>query len=287
MRRYGVFKTIVFPVRLKGNETAIFLIGYGRDSSLGPEKVRFFDIVRNQVRLQFERRLLLADREWHERKLRELTVSLIGILEQERNSMALKLHDELGQELVAINALILLLENDLENCEDKPRETLAAIKGQLKELTQNVRKMSYSIHPAVLEDLGLRPALRSYIDRFIESEGLQVELVTTGFDGKLTGDEALAMYRVAQEALTNVVRHAGASEVTLRIIRGYPDLILSIEDNGRGFTPGGEEARGEGLGLINMRERVEGLGGKFRLQSAPGRGTRIRASIPLEEQDDE
>ena len=83
------------------------------------------------------------------------------------------------------------------------------------------------------------------------------------------------------------MRHAEARNITVRIIRGYPDLILTIEDDGRGFTPGGEESRGKGLGIINMRERLEGMGGRFRIYSAPGRGTRIRASIPMEGQDDE
>ncbi len=105
--------------------------------------------------------------------------------------------------------------------------------------------------------------------------------------GKLTGEEALAMYRVAQEALTNVLRHAEARNVTVRIIRGYPDLIMTIEDDGRGFNPGGEESRGKGLGIIKMRERLERMRGRFKIYSAPGRGTRIRASIPMEGQDDE
>ena len=287
IRRLGVLQTVVFPVSIRDKTIAIYMIGYGKERSLEPRMIRYFEIIRSQVALQFERRELLADRKWHEKELKDLTVSLIGLLEKERNMMALKLHDELGQELVAVNGEILFLENQLESCENKPKETLAKIKGQLKELTRNVRKMSYSIHPAVLEDLGLRPALRSYIDEFIESDGLHVELVTTGFDGKLIGDEALAMYRVAQEALTNVLRHAEARNITVRIIRGYPDLILTIEDDGRGFTPGGEESRGKGLGIINMRERLEGMGGRFRIYSAPGRGTRIRASIPMEGQDDE
>jgi len=287
MKEYGIYQTIAFPARVDQRETAIFMIGYGKGRELGQEKMRFFDIVRNQVRLQFERRVLLADSEWHERKLKELTLSLIGLLEAERNQMALQLHDELGQDLVAINAEILFLETQVESCEDEPRETLAKIKGHLKELTQSVRRMSYSIHPAVLEDLGLRPALSSYIDKFIRSDDLHVELITTGFDGKLVGNEALTMYRVAQEALTNVVKHAGAKNVQVRIVRGYPDLIMVVEDNGRGFSLRGEDSRVKGLGIINMRERLEGMGGRFRVISAPGRGTRIRASIPMEEHDEE
>ncbi len=287
MREYGVYQTSAFPVRVDQRETAIFLVGYGKDRELGPEKMRFFDIVRNQVRLQFERRVLLADREWHERKLRELAMSLIGLLEEERNQMALKLHDELGQEIVAVNAELFVLETQIKSCENDAQETLATIKEQLKKLTETVRNMSYAIHPAVLEDLGLRPALSSYIDKFIESDDLHVELVTVGFDGKLVGDEALTMYRVAQEALTNVVKHSEAKNAMVRIIRGYPDLIMAIEDDGRGFAPGGDKSRGKGLGIINMRERLEGMGGRFRIISAPGKGTRIRALIPMEEHDEE
>jgi PAS domain S-box-containing protein len=287
IRRLGVLQTVVFPVSVRDKAIAIYMMGYGKERDLEPRKIRYFEIIRSQLAMQFERRELLANRKWHEKELKELTGSLIGLLEKERTMMALKLHDELGQELVAINGEILFLENELESCENKPKETLAKIKEQLKELTRNVRKMSYSIHPAVLEDLGLRPALRSYIGGFIESDDLRVELVTTGFDGKLTGEEALAMYRVAQEALTNVLRHAEARNVTVRIIRGYPDLIMTIEDDGRGFNPGGEESRGKGLGIIKMRERLERMGGRFKMYSAPGRGTRIRASIPMEGQDDE
>ncbi len=286
MREYGIDRTIAFPARVSQRETAIFLIGYGKGREIGPQKKRFFDIVRNQVKLQFERRILLADREYHERKLKELAGSLIDLIEKERNMMALKLHDELGQAIVAINGEILFLETQIESCENEAKETLATIKEQLKELTQNVRELSYSIHPAVLDDLGLRPALSSYIEKFIESDDLHVELVTTGFDGKLVGNEALTMYRVAQEALTNVVRHAEARNVTVRVIRGYPDLIMAVEDDGRGFVSGGEESRGQGLGIINMRERLRGMGGRFRIISAPGKGTRIRASIPMEEHDE-
>jgi len=286
MRGYGVYQTIAFPVKIRNRETAIFLIGYGKDHHIGPEKMRFFEIVQTQVRLQFEHRALIADREYYEKKLKELAGSLIDLIEKERNMMALKLHDELGQSIVAINGEILFLETQLESCENKSKGTLAKIKEQLKELTQNVRELSYSIHPAVLDDLGLRPALSSYIDKFIRSDDLNVELVTTGFDGKLVGSEALTMYRIAQEALTNVVKHAGAKNVMVRIIRGYPDLILAVEDDGRGFIPEGEESRGKGLGIINMRERLRGMGGRFRIISAPGRGTRIRASIPMEERDE-
>ncbi len=287
IRGYGVYQMIAFPVKTGRSGTSIFIVGYGKDRTLGPEKMRFFEIVRGQTRLQFERRLLLADREWHEKKLKQLTINLIGVMEQERNQIALQLHDELGQELVAINAEILFLENQIQSCENGVEETLAKIRRQLKDLTQNVRKMSYSIHPAVLEDLGLRPALRSYIEKFIERDGLHVELETAGFDGrKLRGDEALTMYRVAQEALTNVVKHSGAKNVTVKIIRGYPDLIMVIEDDGKGFPPGTDESGGRGLGLINMRERLEGMGGRFRVISAPGRGTRIRASIPMEDRDE-
>jgi len=282
---WGVRRTVAFQVSVGDRPVAVFLIGYAADRDIEPEKKRFFGIIRDQIGLQLERMELLRDREKYQEQLSQLTDSLIESLEQERNMMALKLHDEIGQAIVALNGELFFLENMIDSGDNDLAATLDKIREQLRELTKSTRRMSYALHPSMLDDLGLVPTLRWYIDKFIEKEGLEVDLMTAGFDGKLTGETALTLYRVAQEALTNAVRHAGAGRVTVKLTRGYPDMIMVIEDDGKGFSRTGDEARKKGLGIVSMRQRVERIGGRFRIASAPGKGTRVRAEIPLEVDD--
>ncbi len=279
----GVLRTVVFSVSVAESPVAVFLIGYGGDRDIEPEKRRFYEIVRNQIGLQLERIELMEERQHYQDQLRQLTDRLLESLEQERNMMALKLHDEIGQAIVALNGEFLFLENSIKSCNNDQAAIFEKIRHQLKELTQSTRKMSYALHPSMLDDLGLVPTLRWYIDRFVRRDGLEVELITSGFDGRLEDEAALTLYRVAQEALTNIVRHAGATSVIVRLTRGYPDMIMIIEDDGCGFS--GRESEVRGLGLVSMRQRIERLGGRLRIASAPGKGTRIRATVPLEVED--
>jgi len=282
----GIHRTVALPVIVGGTPVALYLFGFETDAPVTPEQRRFFEIVHGQLQLRLERLELLAERERNERQMKELANRLIESLEAERNMIALKLHDELGQEIVALNAEFLFLENHLGSCDNESRETLEKIRRQLKELSQSARQLSYSLHPSMLEDLGLVPTLHWYIDKYVESAGIAVELTTAGVDEQLTGEVALTLYRVAQEALTNVVRHAGARTVTIRLIRGYPDVIMQIEDDGKGFEVDAVSP-GHGLGIAGMRERTERIGGRFRISSRPSRGTKIRATVPMEVQDGE
>ncbi|MDD3642121.1 MAG: PAS domain S-box protein [Candidatus Krumholzibacteria bacterium] len=286
-REMGIYRTVALPVIVAGEPVAIYLFGFSADMPVTAERRRFFEIVHGQLGLRLERLELLAERARSERQMKELANRLIESLEQERNMIALKLHDELGQEIVALNAEFLFLETRLDSCDNDARETLEKIRQQLRELSQSARQLSYSLHPSMLEDLGLVPTLHWYIDKYVRSAGVAVELVTAGIDERLTGEAALTLYRVAQEALTNVVKHSGARAVTVRLVRGYPDVIMQIEDDGKGFAPGGDGTGGRGLGIVGMRERIERMGGRFRISSHPGRGTKIRATVPMEVQDGE
>lgn len=285
-RAMGIFRTIILPVAVGGETVALYLFGFDVDMPVSPERRRFFEIVHGQLELRMERLELIAEREHSERLMKELANRLIESLEQERNMIALKLHDELGQEIVALNAEFLFLETRLGSCDNDVRETLEKIRQQLRELSQSARQLSYSLHPSMLEDLGLVPTLQWYIDKYVQSAGIDVTLTTAGVEERLTGETALTLYRVAQEALTNVVKHSGARAVTIRLIRGYPDLIMQIEDDGTGFELEGDGTAGRGLGIVGMRERIERAGGALRISTRPGRGTKIRVTVPMEVRDD-
>jgi signal transduction histidine kinase len=133
----------------------------------------------------------------------------------------------------------------------------------------------------MLDELGLVSTLTWYVDNFVRRKGLDVEFEAVGFDKRLPRPVAVTLYRVAQECLTNVVRHADASRVIIRLTKGYPYVIMMIEDDGKGISTRKSKSPKQGLGLVSMRERVQLVGGTFEINSRPGKGTKIRVEIPI------
>ena len=143
--------------------------------------------------------------------------------------------------------------------------------------------MSYRLHPTLLSDLGLEPALDLYLKEIRRHSDLEIEFQTIGFDRRLDPDIETVLYRFSQETLTNALKYSGAEKFNLSIIKSYPRIIFLAEDDGVGFDAEiiGKDKRS--LGLLGMRERASLLKGTFQLRSTPGDGTRIRIEIPLEE----
>jgi signal transduction histidine kinase len=146
-----------------------------------------------------------------------------------------------------------------------------------------IRRLSYSLHPTLLSDLGLEPALNLYFKDVKNHSDLDIDFRMVGFDQRPDVDTETVLYRFSQEALTNTLKHSGARHFRLSIIKSYPKIIFLAEDDGKGFdgqiTGGGERS----LGLLGMRERASLLGGSFQVHGRPGKGTRIRIEIPLAE----
>jgi len=282
----GIKKTVCFPLRSHGMVNAIALIGCPQDEKFSMEKRRFFDMVGNQLGIALEGFDLFDVLQKRERELNKLTAGLIDSIENERHQIALSLHDEMRQSLAAVNVEIDILERGFQNNDIESRKSLEAIRKQISRIAESSRRLSYSLHPSMLGDLGLIDTLNWYAETFVQSESLQIDIEAAGFNEELPMQIGLTLYRVSQEALTNVVRHADADYVSLRITRGYPHVIMVIEDNGKGFAVEDGLFPKGGLGLVGMRERTEKLGGKFRIHSSPGKGTRIRVTLPLEVNND-
>ena len=157
----------------------------------------------------------------------------------------------------------------------------AGARSRIKAIANSMRDLSQSLHPALLDELGLLPALEWYIGEWKRESGIDVRIVSAGFDKQPPRPVAVALYRVVQECLANVRKHSGASRVKIVLAIGYPHAILRCEDNGKGFSSTGGARKKKGLGLVSMRERVEFLGGSFQILSSPGKGTRVRVKIPL------
>jgi PAS domain S-box-containing protein len=280
--RLGVKKTVGFVFRTGGKEDYVAMFGLKRDVNITPEIRTFLDAVANQFGIAIEKVELLDAIKEREQELQKLTVQLISSGEEERRRCSRMLHDEVGQALTGLRLEIDMLERNLNAKSPCLRKSLEAIKSQVKFVSGTTRTLSKSLHPAMLEDLGLVETLNWYIGNVVRSDTLEVELEEAGFDENPPLPVSVALYRVAQECLTNVMRHAHATRAKIKLTKGYPHVIMIVEDNGRGISLAKGKSKGSGLGLLSMRERVEHMGGTFRFTSSPGKGTRVRVTIPIE-----
>jgi len=223
-----------------------------------------------------EQRRTRAALEASHTRLRGLSRELIAAREEEGTRIARELHDDVGQRL----ALVMIGLSRLRR--DHPEA--ASLQEQTSAIAHSLRQLSHQLHPAALEHAGLAAALELTGEEVRQATGLGVRLIQEGdLAGGLPGEVALCLYRVAQEALANVVRHAGARVVVLVLRRTTAGVILEITDDGRGLgaaaAAGGEAGRG--LGLRSATERVAAVGGTLTVANAPGRGTTVHVTIPL------
>jgi signal transduction histidine kinase len=215
-----------------------------------------------------------------EREARSLGGRLITANEDERRRLARELHDDVTQRLAALAIQAAKLESTPDGAQS--RESVHSIRDRLVGLSEDVHALSYRLHPTVIEDLGLVEALKAECDRVARSEPMRVELDAGAVPAKLPVDAAVGLFRVAQEALRNVARHAKASDVRVALHGGNGRLVLAVRDNGAGFADARKEG-GASLGIASMRERMRLLDGALDVDSAPGRGTTVTAWVPLPE----
>jgi len=216
------------------------------------------------------------------RDIRDLAGRLMTAQEEERRRIARELHDGVNQDLAALSIALSAIEDDLpEGTPIARRKELSQLQERAVELAETIRHMSHELHPGVLQYAGLAAALRSYCREFERDHGLAVAYRADDDLGAIPADVALCLYRVTQEALKNISRHANASHAWVSVGRWVaPDLTLSIRDDGRGFDLAAAHARG-GLGLISLDERVRIAGGRLIIASEPDRGTEIRVVVRL------
>ncbi len=227
----------------------------------------------------------IRERRLADTKLNALTQRILDTQEEERGRVARELHDSISQILVGVRYTLELARRRITTGDARAGENLDGGITSLNSAIQEVRRISRDLRPGVLDDLGLGPALKSLTDEFETRTGIETLCETVVFRNRLDQDAKIALYRVAQEALTNIERHSEASKITLSLAGHRKGATLRITDNGRGIPakPSKSEPN-SGLGLRNMQERIEQLDGQFRILSLPGgniSGTVIEATIPL------
>jgi len=214
-----------------------------------------------------------------DKSLRHMAHRYVQFQVAQRRNFARELHDGINQMMVSVKFRIELALDKLNSGKGEMAQDLEKAHQVLDQTIQEVRRLSHDLRPILLDDLGLESALQSLIDDFVLRTGVEMEGRLELPDARLPDDIEITLYRMAQEALTNIERHSGATQVSLKIWQDHGHVWLEIKDNGKGFQAGDEEKNG--IGLLNMRERTELLSGTFHLHSRPGLGTVLRAGFGI------
>lgn len=215
----------------------------------------------------------------HEAHLKELTAKLLSAQERERQRLARELHDDFTQRLAVLAVDIGSLERSFSS-DPSLRDRLQHLRQAAGQLAHDAQAFAYQLHPSLLEHLGLEAAIRDHVDEFGRRTGLSVRYVRRDIPKSLPLDTATCLYRVAQESLQNIHKHAEASDVLVRLLSTPNGVGVCIRDNGKGFLPNPDGVPSPGLGLISMEERVHLMNGVFRVRSRPEKGTEVHAWVP-------
>jgi two-component system sensor histidine kinase UhpB len=215
---------------------------------------------------------------------------IIDAQENERRRISRELHDELGQALTAIKYNLEMIERNLPENLSEGKERLKEAETLSTQILGQLRQLSHDLRPPMLDDLGLLPTLRWYIENYGKRWNIKTHYEATGFRGKLNPELETALYRVIQEALNNVAKHASADDVHIHLSCTDFAVMLTVTDNGIGFDPRkvlGSNIQKREVGIKGMQERVFSLGGRIDIRSRPGGGTRITIEIPLTSPEEE
>jgi signal transduction histidine kinase len=282
----GLDQSIVAPLTVGGEVCGLLAVTGGELAEADVPAITGFA---NQAAIALENARLLDRITKHEQELQKLSTRLIEAQEEERGRISRELHDEIGQVLTAMSINVAEIEKRLpQELEPAIKERLAETVALSEQMSKQISALALDLRPSLLDDLGLMPALRWYLSRYTERSGIQVRMEAVDLEKRLHPEVETALYRVVQEALTNVARHARATNVRLRLEHKAASVVATIEDNGQGFDTekvARRRAPERGAGLLGMRERVTLLGGSFRVESVPQGGTRLSAAIPLRRRD--
>ncbi len=228
-------------------------------------------------------RTLFSEARVMQENLRYLSNQVLKVQEEERKRISRELHDEVGQALTAVNVNLAVLSKAAGAGRKSFQKKLADSQNLLEQTMEIVHSFSRELRPAMLDDLGLIPALRSFTKNFAQRTGMQVSFKACAAVERMDIDQKTVLFRVAQESLTNVSRHAHASQGKVLIQKYKNGIRMEIADNGRSFQVKRYfSSRGQKrLGLLGMQERVRLAGGHFRIASAPGKGTCVRVWVPV------
>jgi signal transduction histidine kinase len=269
-RRLGIVTSLYVPLVVRDKSIGVIAAHdkRGGDPRFSHEDLRITEVFGSRAAVAIELRQRVA---------RDALQRVVTAQELERRRLARELHDETGQALTSI--LLGLRSVEEAGDAEAARAAVAEVRDLVRATLQDVRQLAVELRPKALDDFGLVAALERLTESFGEQTGIAVEFVPAMPEGRLTPEIETALYRIVQESLTNIVKHARAERVSVVLTRKADSVSVVVEDDGVGFEPG--RAREDGLGLLGMRERVGLLGGRLAVESRPGAGTTFVAEVPL------
>jgi len=269
-RELGITSAIYLPLAVRGKPLGVVAVHdrLGGSAHFDEDDVRLAETL-------VARAAIAVD--LSERVSRDALRRVVDAQELERARLARELHDETGQALTSILLGLKHLDDVIET--DDAREATAALRELVVTTLQDVRRLAVELRPSALDDFGLVPAIERLAGTLAEQSELVVDLEARLGEQRLPAEAETALYRIVQEALTNVVKHASARRVSITLVRKQGFAVVVVEDDGLGFDP--RTTRTGSLGFVGMRERVELVGGRLTVESAPGAGTTIAVEVPV------
>jgi len=271
--------SIAFPLKQSGKVIGAFSLYFYESGSLTDDVIQMLDNLVEDISFALDFIDESSQREQVQNELRELALFQQSLLESERKRIARELHDELGQIITALNFDLKWLQEHNETPEGEIRNRLDVMQSLLGKTVDTVRRISEDLRPGMLDDLGLAAAIENHVGKFSEQTGISCDLSMNPAEFELEDQAATTMFRIVQESLTNVARHSGASRVNIDMRELGDQILLIVQDNGRGL-PARQDSGRKTYGLLGMRERVKMLGGTLDIFNEVGAGVRIEACIP-------
>lgn len=224
----------------------------------------------------------ITERKLAESELRRLSGRLLQVQDDERRKLARELHDGIGTYISGLSLALGKIRNFLDEADPAHRVVIEECKELIQAAGGEIRAISYLLHPPTLEELGLESALDWLVKGFSSRSGIAISLNTETRLGRFKPEIELTLFRVTQEALNNVYRHSGSTRAAVRLFRKSENIVLEVADRGRGMDPSslGSSPRST-VGISGMQERVRDVGGTFNIESAPGKGVVVRATLPI------
>jgi signal transduction histidine kinase len=270
------------PMKTESGVIGVLLIGFAKPYEWLPSERELLRAIADRSALAIDRARINDALREREARIAQLSAHLLQVQEQERKRISRELHDETGQGLMVIRLYLGMLEAGIKSrmARTKIRETVSVVDRTI----DGIRRIIARLSPLVLQELGLIAAIRKEAKDFARTTGVRARVAVPSEVGRLAPETEAAVYRVVQEALHNVAKHAQATSVSINMQRDNGSVKLLVEDDGVGFQPRfASSSRGHSFGLAGIKERVGMLGGVVKVVSGKGKGTRLEVTVPVDQ----
>ncbi len=279
----GIVSCALFPIAVNSESRGIMVVGFRQPHQFIEKETRILTSMKERLSIAIASGELYENLVKREKELQLLSGARAEAQEEERRRISREIHDGLGQLLTAIKLNLEMLEDDVPESVDATKR-IGEVKQLLDNVLQEAREISYNLMPSVLDDFGLGPGLQSLCEQFSKRTGLKISFHEHGLTDRMSPNVEIGVYRIAQEALNNIAKHAEAKKVSVQIVRKENTLQMTVEDDGKGMEGGVPLAKpttSGGTGLVSMRERASSFGGTLVVDSSLGKGTVISVEIPV------